>query len=70
MHGDGNGHDLVKWMQFGGNFQIAWIMFDHVKRVKGWMILAYHVYDSFYCIIMTIAICDMQFEDMEAQCIM
>ncbi len=34
------------------------------------MTLTYHVYDYFYYKVMTIAICDMQFKDMEAQCIM
>jgi hypothetical protein len=42
LHGNGSGYgcDLVKWMQPGGNCQTAWIMFDHVKRVEGWMTLA------------------------------
>jgi len=42
MHGNGSGYgcDLVKWMQPGGNCQTAWIMFDHVKCVEGWMTLA------------------------------
>ncbi len=34
------------------------------------MTLTCHVYDFFYCKVMTIVICDMQFEDMEVQCIM
>jgi hypothetical protein len=45
-------------------------MFDHVKHVEGWTILTYHVYDSFYCKVMMITIYDMQFEDMEALCVM
>ncbi len=33
--------------------------------------MAYHIYDPVnYYKVMTIAICDMQFEDIEAQCIM
>jgi len=58
MHGDGGGYDLVKWMQPRDNLQTAWIMFDHVKRVEGWMALACHVYNSFYFKFMTITICD------------
>jgi hypothetical protein len=42
-------------------------MFDHVKRVKGWTTMACHVYDSAYCRVMTIAVCDMQSEDVTAQ---
>jgi hypothetical protein len=34
-------------------------MFDHVKRVKGWTTMA--------CRVMTIAVCDMQSEDVMAQ---
>ncbi len=34
------------------------------------MTLACHVYDYFYYKVMTIAICDMQFEDTWAQCVM
>jgi hypothetical protein len=47
MHGDGNYCDLVKQMQPRGDLQTTWIMFDHVKRIKGWTTFAYHVYDSF-----------------------
>ncbi len=35
VHGNGNGYDLTKRMQLGGNFQTAWIMFDHAKHVEG-----------------------------------
>jgi hypothetical protein len=42
-------------------------MFDHVKRVVGWTTMAYHVYDPIYGKVMTIAICDMQFEDIKVQ---
>jgi hypothetical protein len=42
----GNGLDLVKWMQPGGDLQDAWMMFDYVKRVKKWATMACHVYDS------------------------
>jgi hypothetical protein len=45
-------------------------MFDHVKHVEGWTTLACHVYDSFYHKVMTIAICDMQYEDLEVQWVM
>jgi hypothetical protein len=32
--GPGSGVDLVKRMQHGGDLEDAWMMFDHVKRVK------------------------------------
>ncbi len=34
------------------------------------MTFACHVYDNFYCKVMTIVICDMQYENMEVQCVM
>ena len=34
------------------------IMFDHVKRLKDWTIIACHMYNSKYCKLLTIAICD------------
>jgi hypothetical protein len=54
---------LVKRMQPGGDLQEAWIMFHHVKRVKHWTTMAYHVYDSAYYRAMTIAVYNMQSED-------
>jgi hypothetical protein len=42
------------------------MMFDHVKRVKKWTTMACHVYDSTYCHVMTITVCDMQLEDVVA----
>ena len=65
--GSGSGIDLVKRMQPGEDLENAWMMFDHVKRVRQWTTMACHVYDSTYCCIMTIASCDMQSEDSEAQ---
>jgi hypothetical protein len=65
--GPGSGVDLVKRMQPGHDMEDAWMMFDHVKRVKQWTTMACHMYDSAYCKIMTIAICDMQSEDVAAQ---
>jgi hypothetical protein len=32
--GPGSGIDLVKRMQPSGDLEDAWMMFDHVKRVK------------------------------------
>jgi hypothetical protein len=57
--GPSSGVDLVKRMQPGGDLQDAWIMFDHVKRIKKWTTMACHVYDSTYYRVMTIAVCDM-----------
>ena len=54
-------------MQPRGDLEHAWIMFDHVKRVSSWTTMACHVYDSTYCRVMTIAVCDMQSEDVAAQ---
>jgi hypothetical protein len=47
--GPRSGVHLVQQMQPGGDLEHAWIMFDHVKRVKNWTTMAYHVYDSAYC---------------------
>jgi uncharacterized membrane protein len=33
-------------------------MFEHVKHVDGWMTLIYYVYDSIYCKVMTIVVCN------------
>ncbi len=57
-------------MQLSDDLQNAWMMFDHVKRVQGWMTMACHVYDPFYCKVMTIVVYDMQSEDMKVQCIL
>ncbi len=57
-------------MQPEGDLQAIWIMFNHVKHVKGWTTITCHVYDFFHYKVMTIAKCDMQFEDTETQCIM
>ena len=65
--GPSSGVNLVRRMQPGGDLENAWIIFDHVKRVKGWTTMACHVYDSSYCRVMTIAVCDMQLEDVAAQ---
>ena len=67
--GPGSGVNLVKRMQVGDDLQDAWMMFDHVKRVKSWTTMACHVYDSKYCRVMSIAVCDMQSEDTIAQTI-
>jgi hypothetical protein len=45
-------------------------MFDHVKCVVGWTIMACHVYDLTYCKVMAIMVCDMQFEHTKAQQVM
>jgi hypothetical protein len=68
--GPGSGVHLVNRMQPGGDLQDAWIIFDHVKRIKHWTTMAYHVYDSVYCRVMTITVCDMQSEDATAQSVL
>jgi hypothetical protein len=40
MDGDNSGCDLMKWIQLGGDLQITWIMFDHVKHVQFWTTFA------------------------------
>jgi hypothetical protein len=57
--GPGSGVHLVNRMQLGDDLQDAWIMFDYIKCVKHWTTMACHVYDSIYCRVMTIAVCDM-----------
>jgi hypothetical protein len=68
--GPGSRVHLVKRMQPGGDLEHTWIMFDHVKRVKHWTTMACHVYDSAYCQVITIAVCDMQSEDAAAQMVL
>jgi hypothetical protein len=65
--GPGSGVDLVKRMQPSGDLENSWIMFDHVKQIRSWTTMACHVYDSTYCLVMTIVVCDMQSEDVAAQ---
>jgi hypothetical protein len=57
-------------MQPGGDLQDAWIMFDHVKRVKHWTTMAYHVYNSTYYQVIIVAIYNMQSEDVVVQSIL
>jgi hypothetical protein len=68
--GPGSRVHLVTRMQPGGDLEDAWIMFDHVKRIKHWTTMACHVYDSAYCCVMTIAVYDMQSEDASAQMVL
>jgi hypothetical protein len=68
--GPRSGVDLVKRMQPGGDLEEAWIIFDHVKHVKQWTSMACHIYDSAYCRVMTISVCDMQSEDAAAQMVL
>ena len=57
--GPGSSVNLMKQMQAGGDLECAWMMFDHVKQVKEWTTMACHVYDSLYCKVITISMCDM-----------
>ena len=65
--GAGSSIDLVRRIQVGGDLEIAWIMFDHVKRVVDWISLGAHVYDLVYCKVMTIYVCNMMCEMADAQ---
>ena len=67
--GPGSRVDLIRQMQPDGDLEHAWIMFDHVKRVTNWTTMACHVYDATYQRVMTIACCDFQSEDKDAQII-
>ncbi len=66
----GSGMSLVTQMQLVGDLQNVWIMFDHVKHVASWTTMFCHVYDSTYCKMMTIVICDMHSKDKEVQQVM
>jgi hypothetical protein len=57
-------------MQPSGDLQDAWIMFDHKKHVKNLTTKAYHVYDSAYCRVLTLIICDIYSEDAVAQSVL
>jgi hypothetical protein len=59
VNGMGSGMSLVTLMQPIGDLQTVWIMFDHVKDVAGWTIMAYYAYDMAYCKVMTIVVCYM-----------
>ncbi len=48
-YGPTSGLDIVTHMQLERNLEILWIMFDHIKGVKGWITMGYHVYDMSYC---------------------
>ena len=67
--GSGSRIDLVRQMQLGRDLEHAGIMFDHVKRVTNWTTMACHVYDATYQRVMTIACCDFQSKDKDAQII-
>ena len=58
---------FVKRMQVEGDMENAWILFDHVNRLKDKTTLACHVYNSKNCKVLTIACCDLQYEDGVAQ---
>jgi hypothetical protein len=69
-HGLASGVDIVMHMQLGRDLENAWIMFDHVKHVQGWITMGCHVCDMAYCKVLTIDICNMQFEDVDSQILM
>jgi hypothetical protein len=64
----GSGVDLVHRMQPGGDLENAWMMSDHVKRVKGWTTMVAHIYEGTYQRAMTISCCDFQSEDKKPKC--
>ncbi len=70
VYGVASKFDLVWRMQPSDDMQNVWMMFNHVKCVQGWTTMAYHVYDSVYCKVITIVVVDIQFKDTEVQCIL
>ncbi len=66
----GNNVGLVRWMQPCGDLKNAWIIFDHVKHVIGWTVVACHIYDSIYYKVMIITIYDIQSKSMEVECVL
>ena len=57
-----SGEDLVQRMQPGGDLELQWVMFDHVKCISHWTTLEVHVYKPNHCKVMTICVCDMKSE--------
>jgi hypothetical protein len=53
----------------GGDIEDSWIKFNHVKCLKDWTTMACHVYNRKYCMVLIIACCTMQSEDVVAQII-
>lgn len=45
-------------------------MFDHIYRVKGWTTMVCRIYNHVLHRVMTVAICDMQTEDADSQCLL
>lgn len=62
-----SGINLVKKIQIGDDMENPWIMFDHIKCICKWTTMPCYVYDNTYCKVLTIACCDMQYEDALAQ---
>ncbi len=62
--------DLLRQMQPNDDLQNAWMMFDHIKCVQGWMTMGCHIYNLVYYKVMMITVYDMQSEDIESQCIL
>jgi hypothetical protein len=54
-------------MQPNGDLENSWIEFDHEKWVASWTTMTCHVYDPRYCKVITITVCNMQFENIKAQ---
>jgi hypothetical protein len=57
-------------MQLRYELQNAWMMFDYIKHVQGWMTMACHIYDQIYCKFMMTIVYDMQSKEMEVQCML
>jgi hypothetical protein len=66
-HGLISGVDIVMCMQLKEDLENVWMMFDHVKCVQGLTTMGCHVYVMAYCKVLTIGICNRQFENDDCQ---
>jgi hypothetical protein len=58
----GNLANLGKPMFHCEDMENLWTMFDHVKRLFYWILMAYHVYNNRHYMVLTIACSDMQIQ--------
>jgi hypothetical protein len=60
--------DLVKKM-IKDDLNTSFVMFDHIKRMHDWTTMGAHVYNSFFCHLLTIVLCEMKIKDFKSQCL-
>ena len=54
-------------MQLGGDLELQYVMFDHMKCIDKWSTSGVHVYDPNHYKVMMIIVCDMKPEMAEHQ---